>query len=226
MGNDKRWLAPLTGLAFFILLIIAFAAFAGDTPGADEGQKVIDFYTDEKDSQIMSAIGEAIAASLLVFFGGTLRRALRDAEGPEGILSAVAFAGTIIIATGMAIDATITFTLAETADELDPGAAQALSALYENDFIPMAVGVQVFLVAAGLSVLRHGALPKWIGVIALVLGIVATTPIGFVSAIGGSILIAVIGVILAMRMRDHGTGAAGGTATAAPAGAAPGDRPL
>ncbi len=156
---------------------------------------------DNKGAQFFSAILGAIAATLFVFFGGYLRRVLRDAEGPGGVLSAVAFAGTIIFATGLAIDATITFTLAETADDIDPVAVEALSALYANDFLPFAVGLQVLMLATGISVVRHGALPKWIGWIAIVLGVVASTPAGFVAFIGSVILIAIISVMLAMRAR-------------------------
>lgn len=206
MRRDRSWLAPLTGLAFLVLAIIAFA-ISGEPPDPteDSAREIVDFYVDEHDSQIASAVLAAIAGTLLVFFGGSLRRVLRDAEGPGGMLSAVAFAGTIIIALGLAIDATITFTLAETADDISPSAVQALSALWSNDFIPFAVGIQIFLLATGISVLRHGALPKWIGWIAVALGVIAVTPIGFAAFIGAGILVAVIGVLLAMQARATGT---------------------
>jgi len=59
----------------------------------------------------------------------------------------------------------------------------------------------VFLVGTGISVLQRGALPKWIGWIALVLAVIAFTPIGFFAFIGSGILIAVMGVTLAIRGR-------------------------
>ncbi len=68
--------------------------------------------------------------------------------------------------------------LADTADEIRPSAVEALSALWSNDFLPFAMGLQVFLLATGLSIVRHGVLPKWIGWIAIVLAVVAVTPIG------------------------------------------------
>lgn len=202
MGEDKSWLAPLTGLAFFVLAVVAFLV-SGEPPDAtkDSARELVDFYVDNEGTQFFSAILAVVAGTLFVFFGGYLRRVLHDAEGPGGILSAVAFAGTVIFATGLAIDGTITITLAETAKEIDPTAVQTLVALYNNDFLPFALGNQLFLLATGISVVRHGALPKPIGWIAIVLGVLATTPAGFFAFIGTGILVAIISVMLAMRAR-------------------------
>ena len=206
------WWAPLTGLAFIVLAAVAFIV-SGEPPDVDEGApKIVDFYVDNKDEQMIGAIGEALAASMFVFYAGVLRRALRDAEGPRGILSAVAFAGAIIFATGLSIDATLSFALAETADDIDPAAVQALAALWQNDFVPFAVGLQLFLLATGLSLVRHGALPKWIGWLAILVGLIAVTPIGFAAFFGSAILVLIMSILMTMRAR-----AADGDGTAAEA---------
>ena len=141
MNRDNGWLAPLTGVAFVVLIIIAFAV-GGEPPDIDEpAREIVDFYVDDKDKIVVGVLLQGIAATLFVFFGGYLRRVLRDAEGPRGILSAVAFAGTIIFALGMAIDGTINIALAETAEDIEPSAVQALAALFQNDYIPFAVGL-------------------------------------------------------------------------------------
>jgi hypothetical protein len=205
MRRDMSWLAPLAGLAFLVVAIVAIA-ISGEPPDAteDSAREIVDFYVDNRDSQTVSAFMAALGGALLVFFGGALRRVLRAAEGPDGTLSAIAFAGLIVLALGLAIDGTITLTLAETADDIDPSAVQALSALYANDYIPFVMGSLIFLLATGLSVLRHGALPKWIGWIAIVLAVLAVTPLGFASLIGAVLLIAVISVLLTMRARSAG----------------------
>jgi len=205
---SKGRLAPLTGVAFVVLAIIAFV-IGGEPPdpSEDSAQKIVDFYKENKDAQIPSAILGAIAGTLFVFFGGCVRRVLRDAEGPGGILSAVAFAGTIIFATGLAIDGAISFALADTIDKLDPVGAQALSALYSYDFVVFALGLQLFLLAMGISVVRHRALPSWLGWIAIVLGVLAMTPIGFFVFLATGILVLVISVMLTMRARPTPAGA-------------------
>ena len=202
MRNDKSSLAPLTGLLFFILAIITFAV-SGEPPDAtdDSAQEIVDFYVDEDSSQMVSAVIATIAGSLFVFFAGSLRRVLRDAEGPGGMLSAVAFAGAVIFALGLALDSTITFALADTADDIDPAAVQALSALWNNDFLPFAMGIQIFLLATGIVVVRSGGLPKWLGWVAILLAVIAVTPIGFASFIGAGLFVALVSVLLTMRGR-------------------------
>jgi hypothetical protein len=195
-------IAPLTGRAFFVLAIIGFI-ISGEPPNPadDSVEEIVEFYVDNEGSQMASAAIAAVAGTLFVFFGGYLRRVLRLAEG-DGFLSAVAFAGTIIFAIGIAIDSTITFALADTADDIEPDAVQALSALWNNDFVPFGVGIQVFLLATGISVVRHGALPAWLGWVAIVLAVIAVTPIGFASFIGAGLWVAVTSVLLTMRAGD------------------------
>ena len=122
-------------------------------------------------------------------------------RGASDFLPTVAFAGTLILATGLAIDSTIALALAETANDIDPAASQALSALFQNDYVPFALGAILFLGGLGLSVLRSGVLPKWLGWVAVVLAVIGLTPLGFAAFIGTGLLIAVIGVMLALRGR-------------------------
>lgn len=201
MGRDKGWLVPLTGVAFLLVVIAGFT-ISGEPPDPadDSAREIVDFYVDNK-SSLMAGSFLRLAAALLVFFGAYLREVLRVTAGGKDFLSTAAFAGALIIAVGFAFDGTINLALAETAKDIDPVGVQALTALYHNDFIPFAVGSVVFLVGTGISVLQHGALPKWIGWIALVLAVIAFTPIGFFAFIGSGILIAVMGVTLAIRGR-------------------------
>jgi hypothetical protein len=201
MDRSKGWLAPLTGVGFIAVGIIGF--FVGGEPkSADEpAREVVDFYVDNKDSVQLGAILAAVAGLLLIFFAAQLRSVLHAAGGPGESLSLVSFVGLAIVATGFAIDATISFSLAEAADDIDPTAAQALQALWDNDFIPMILGVMAFLWATGISVIRTGVLPKWLGWVMIVLGIIGATPVGFVSAIGAALLVLVLSIMLSLRAR-------------------------
>ena len=202
--------APLTGVAFLVFLILSFV-IAGEPPEAkDPVQDVVNHYVDNKDSVMVGAILSGVAAMFLVFFAGVLRRTLRDAEGPGGILSAVAFAGAIILATGAALDGTISIALAERADDIDPVAVQALQALWDNDFLPLALGSTLFMLASGLSIVRHGALPRWLGWIAILLAVISMTPLGFAGFLGSALWILVVSLLLTFAQRP-----------AAPAASAP-----
>jgi hypothetical protein len=214
MEAVKGWLAPLTG-ALAVAALVAGGLIVGDVPDAtdaappaapesprpESAQEVVEFYVDNDDSVMGGSFLTGFGALLLVFFGGWLRRLLRDAEGPAGILSATAFAGTIVFATGIAVSATLNIAIADSADDIDPVAVQALNAFSWNFFIPFAVGLSLLLFSAGLSVIRHGALPTWLGWVALILGIAAYTPAGFFAAIAGGAWIVVVSIMCAVQRR-------------------------
>ena len=116
------------------------------------------------------------------------------------------------MAVGAGVDMTISFALAEAAEDIDPVAVQSLQALWDNDFMPIAIGLVVLLLASGLSIVRYGALPKWLGWVAIVLAVVGMTPIGFVAFMGGALWVLVVSILLAVRAR----GAAAPPSAAAP----------
>ena len=191
----------LTGIAFLVLAVLGLA-IGGEPPGADDGaREIVDFYVDNKDGLRVAVFIHPAAMVLLVVVGAFLRDVLQAGDGGRDFLPTIAFAGILILATGLAIDATIALALTETAEDIDPAATQALSALFENDYIPFALGSILFLAGLGLAVLRSGVLPKWLGWVAVVLAVVGLTPVGFVAFIGAGLLVAVISVILAMRGR-------------------------
>lgn len=201
--NDRSWLGALTGLAFLVLAIAAIAISGGEPPNPsdDSVEEIVEFYVDN-DAQIwISSFLQLLAAAVLVFFGGYMRKVLHAAEGPGHMLANVVLAGATILATALAIDAAITIALVESAEDIEPGGVQALSALWSNDFPIFILGAFVFSLAAGISIVRHGALPKWLGWVAIVLAVVSMTPAGFVGFIGIVLWIAIASVMLTMRAR-------------------------
>jgi hypothetical protein len=192
--------APLIGVAFVVVLVISFI-LSGETPDADDsGKKVLAYYNDHDTRELVSGILGAYAVVLFLFFNGVLRKALRRAEGPDGGgLSTTAFAGGIFIAFGGALFSAFTFTLADTADDITPDAAQAINALNGDLFFPLAVGVSVFLISTALALLRTRLLPRWLAWVALVLGIVAVTPAGFFAFLAFLLWTLVASILLTLR---------------------------
>ena len=196
---SERRLLPLTGILAVLLAIGAFLV-AGEPPDADDPvQEVVSFYVDNDSEQGWGGAMLAWAAVLFLLFASSLRRALRTAETEAGGLSALSFAGAIVFAVGLAIFGAISFVLGDAAEDLEPAAVQTLHVMNVNFFFPAAVGAATFLIGTGISVAKTGALPKWLGWIAIVVGVAAVTPVGFFSIMILGLLVIVFSVLLAIK---------------------------
>jgi hypothetical protein len=199
--RDGRWerLAPLTGVVFIALVIPVFL-LGGEPPDADDStQEVVDFWTSNDDELIVGAILAALAGLFLLWFVGSLRSALRTAEGGTGRLSAIAYGGGVILAGGIALSAGIQFAAADTAGDVPPEVTQVLSVLNSDLFFPFVVGTMGLLLASGLLALRTGVLPSWLGWAAIVIAVVGITPAGFIAFLASLVWILVTSILLYQR---------------------------
>jgi hypothetical protein len=201
--NTKQ-IGPLTGILFVVLVVVAFIV-SGETPDTDDSaQTVVSFYVDNDSEQGIASALLALGCVSFLFFLGTLRRALRAAADDEGGLSTVALLGGLMIVVGASIFAGIGFTLSDAADDLPPAAVLTLNALNSDLFFPVAVGTAVFNLGLALAVLRHGGLPRPLGWLALVVGIVGLTPGGFFAFLATGIVVVWASVVLVQQAADPG----------------------
>jgi len=201
---NAKQISPLTGILFVVLVIVAFAV-SGETPDVnDSPQSVVSFYVDNDAEQQLSASLLALGCVAFLFFLSALRRALRVVAGDEGELSTVALLGGLMIVVGASLFAGIGFTLGDAADDLPVEAVLTLNALNSDLFFPIAVGTAVFNLGLALAVLRHGGLPRPLGWLALVIGVVGLTPGGFFAFLATGVVIVWASVVLAQRAAGPG----------------------
>ena len=201
MSSRKSWLVPLTGMAFVVVGIVSFLIGGQPKDAKHPAREIVNWYIDNKNQIEASAFVGIAAAVLLIFFAAHLRDVLK-AGGEHGMLPLVSFIGLTLVAVGFAIDGTISIALAERADDIDPIGVQTLQALWDNDFLPIMLGVLCFLWATGIAIVRGAAFPRWLGWLMLVLGVVGLTPIGFAAAIGSALLVLTLSLLLALRARS------------------------
>jgi len=186
----------LTGVLFVVLTIGSFI-IEGEPPGADEGKgKIVEFYVDNEGRTIVAALAASLAAVSLVFFAATVRRALRRGEQAMGVLSMAALGGGVVAATGIATDSALRFTLADSAEDIDPAAVQALHAFWEGFFFPMVVGIGVLVLATSLAALKTRLIPVWLAWIGILIFVVFFTPAGFIAFLVSALWIIVVSVLL------------------------------
>ena len=215
--------APLAGLLFLLLAVVSFA-LGGDPPDSEKPPPEVVEYWEDSGKQIASAIIATYAALALVWFAGSVRDAIARVEPGTSRLASIAFGGAVICAAGLCVNNAIQFATAETAGELSPEGTQALSALFENFYFPMAAGMALFLLASGIAAVRHGAFDKRLGWIAVVIGVLAVTPAGFPAFIASLAWVGIAGVVLYRKTDPVGSGAeppaaGGGPAIHIPPGA-------
>jgi hypothetical protein len=187
---------PLSGILAVIVIVVA-GAIAGESPDGDDSlREIVSFYRENDGDQMLGSALFAWGAAFFLVFVSTLWKALRAAEGERRGASTLALAGGTIVVVGMTVFAGIGFTLGDFGDELNPVALQALNALNSDLFFPLAVGTAAFLVGAGVSMVQTGALPRWLGWVAIVLAVFAITPLGFVSVLAMGIWTLIVSVLL------------------------------
>lgn len=162
--------APLTGLGFAVLSLVAFGTASGAPKASDSGAKVIAFYKAHSSSAQASDVLWAFAFVFLVFFAASLCTMARRAPDSDGLRWVIA-AGAAVLAAGATVYFGFDFVLASAAGDLSPAAAQALNVLALKGFLPLGAGAVTFGVGAGLTIIRGSLLPSWVGWPAIVIGL-------------------------------------------------------
>ena len=191
-----RWM-PITGILFVVVAIVGFIV-GGEPPDAagNSADEIVQFYTDNQGSVMAGVIILFVATVLFVFFASFLRSVLDRGDGEDGMFSRIAFVGAVVFAVGGAIDGTLIIAMSEAAGEVEPAQIETLQAFWDNDFLPLALGVVLFTLGSGISIVLHKSLPVWLGWIAIVLGIVGMTPFGWIAFMATGVWILIVSVML------------------------------
>lgn len=173
--------APLAGIVFVVLLILAFVVIEGETPDIDDSaQKITSFYHDDQGKHLAAVVLVALSTIFLTVFAVSLREFLR-VPGESDFWPTVALVGGAVAVAGFLVAAGIHLALIDGGDKnISPDAMVALNAIDADDFFGFATPLGIMLLGAGGATLRAGAaLPKWMGWAAIVLFVVFFTPAGF-----------------------------------------------
>jgi hypothetical protein len=179
-GLETLRFAPLAGLFFVVLTVVAFLGLGGDTPDIDSSpQEVAAFFSTHSGREESAAFLLSIAVVFLVIFGASLRAALRPPGGVSDGWSSVAFGGVLVASAGFLVAAAVRLAIAEAADkQVPPAAVQALNALDNAAFLPFASGLGIMLLGAAGAMIGMPGLMRGLGWLALMIGIVVFTPLG------------------------------------------------
>jgi hypothetical protein len=167
-------LAPFAGIAA-VALFVAEAIITGNTATVDDpAQTVVSYYSEHRGTQEAAAALFSLAAVSFVWFGASLRSAISSAGARAERLGSTAHSGTLLIAVGLAVYASVGLAAAHSVGKVPASSTQTLNVLNLDDmYVSLAAGAMLLVVSTALAVLRFGVLPRWIGWLSLVHGIVA-----------------------------------------------------
>jgi hypothetical protein len=181
-GLDRY--APLSGLAFVLVFLIANALWAFDQPaiGAD-ARDAVAFYEDASTRILIGGSLSLVSIALLAWFGSVLRDSLAQAEStPSTGLPLAAFGGILLAcAVGLGAETINMAGAIRAADEGGIGSVAAQTYLDVSSALGYwAAGAALALTAASTALVairskRH--LPRPMAWAALVLAVVFMTPI-------------------------------------------------
>jgi hypothetical protein len=200
-SNTLDRLAPLSGIAMVVLIIASFA-ITGETPDiGDSATSVASWWNDHRTEAQWGSLVLMWAAFFAVMFGAVIRSTLRRAGEAAERVAAVAMTGWTMFAIGALAFAGFNFAAADASDHanVDPVAIQALSILGDDFFPILAIGLAVAMLSTGVGTLRHGILPKWLGWVAVAIGLSALTPAGWFGFMATGIWAIIAAVVLYTR---------------------------
>jgi hypothetical protein len=199
---QARQLLTLSGLASVILIVVAFGVGDGAPETGTSGAAVKAFYVDHSSSQQLSAYVVMFAVPFLIFFAAALRSALVEwSDTKSAIWANILLCGAVIAGAGLLLSACLQLALVSAPKDVGASAMQALNALAEQTWPAFTGGLGVFLLGAAGAMIPIRSGLRWLGWIALVLGILIFTPAGFVGFAGSGLWIVLTSVAMTMRLR-------------------------
>jgi len=187
-------LVPLTGLIFAGLVLVSIFG-GGNTPNSDaSAQKAVLYFHGHHHRETVTTYVFWYGILFAIPFAAALRSYLRKRGGSEGMLT-LAFAGMITFVIGGALWGSFVSAATDVPTKISPIAEQALNVLQNDIFVPMLIGSCVFMVGTGLAIELGRMLPRWLGWLAIVIGIVSVIPkvafFGLLGMLGWTIVVCV-----------------------------------
>jgi hypothetical protein len=190
------WTGPLFTVAFYVVVF----ALEGSTPGEKaSAQEVMDYYNSHAGATFAELFLAPAVTTLLILFLSYLRSVFRERR-PDHPGGTVLMAGGIIWAGALLLGSVIQLMLVGSSDHGQEQVAETANVLGNDSWIPFIAGIAITLIGAGMSVLSSDVLPRWLGWVALVGGVISLAgPGGFLGFFLGPLWILVAGVMLARR---------------------------
>jgi len=172
---DVKRLLPGGGIVF-VGLIVATLLVGGSTPGhTASGARLVSYYDAHQTRVLLAAFLLAATAPFLIAFVASLatRWAPDDSGNPWRLMFV---GGSVLAAAAFGITAVLTYGLADVPDKLSGNALQAVNVLNEGTWMMFNPALGVMMLGAAGTLLSRSAGRRWLGWVALFLGVALFIP--------------------------------------------------
>jgi hypothetical protein len=161
-----RWeqAAAGTGTAAVILLIVGSFVVPRMPKINASAITVQQYFVDHRNGLRVSLYLLGAAGAFFVWFLGIVRTHLRNAEGGEGRLSAVAFGAGLVFVAAAGAELLVQAALTFAASTADAKTVQAFYDMVAASASLLAFPLIPFAGAIAVVALRHGGLPSWLAI--------------------------------------------------------------
>lgn len=164
---NQLWyrLSAAGGILYVVLALAGNTIGHLESPPATASQDTMTAYwMAQSTAWPLGAIIGSLAFFCFVFFLGSLYHLLRQAEGPSGAFSIVAFGGGLLTAIVQLIEVTRMVAAIQIVQEGgDPMIARALQHMNGSSFVLSWFSLAILLSATAVVALRTAVLPRWLG---------------------------------------------------------------
>jgi hypothetical protein len=182
MSTPRRdfW-TPTAGILAAVTFVVGLAATANSPDSDDSNAQIISWYADHghRVGVIIGAFILAFCGLFLLWFAAGLRQRLRLAEGPDGRLANVALGGAILLVGLLWVGASA---LGAIPAGVSLGGSPDLTDADLGRFLP-SIGFGAILIfgmfgaialidATSIVIMRTGVLPRWLGWLGFVCGVI------------------------------------------------------
>ncbi len=165
--RDRDWerLGAATGAVSVLLFIIGFGIFPAPPDVDASAAEIHAYFVDEREGIQTSMVLLTAALFFYIWFLGSLRSALRSAEGGAGRVSSIAFAGGLVGAGALFVLITLLAGAAFRPEQSTPEVTAAINDLAVVSGGPALAGLTALFAASAKVALRYGAFSRSIGLL-------------------------------------------------------------
>jgi hypothetical protein len=195
-GWLTRW-GPLAGALGALAFVVSFVV-GGSTPNDNlTGAQVISWYTAHHTGRILADLFAALAMFFFIAFAVAL--AGRARRGGQWV-AAGPVAGAVCLALGLTTLLGFDLVLALNTKVLTDATAQTLNVLQDDFFLPVVLGVALFGILGGLSMVAGRMLPAAMGWVLFAVGVVALVPpLSWFALLGTMLWVLIAGIWMTVR---------------------------